>query len=58
MFFVGVVPFAVAAMLTLPSRTLSGAGRARAIADGLIVGVALLFISWILVVVPLVGQRV
>ncbi|MCF4121010.1 hypothetical protein L1785_08450 [Antribacter sp. KLBMP9083] len=55
-FFVAVVPFAVGAMLTLPSRSLSGAGRARAIADGLIVGAALLFISWILVVGPLVEQ--
>jgi PAS domain S-box-containing protein len=55
-FYVAVVPFAVAAMLTLPSRRLSTAGLARAIADGAIVGAALFFISWILVVGPLVGQ--
>jgi PAS domain S-box-containing protein len=55
-FFVLVVPFAVGAMLTLPSRALSTAALARAIADGLIVGAALLFISWILVVGPLFDQ--
>jgi len=55
-FFVAVVPFAIAAMLVLPSRALSSAARARAIADGLIVGAALLFISWILVVGPLLDQ--
>ncbi len=55
-FYVAVVPFAVGAMLTLPSRSLSAAGRARSIADGAIVGAALFFISWILVVGPLVGQ--
>jgi PAS domain S-box-containing protein len=55
-FFVAVVPFAVAAMLFLPSRALTSAARARAIADGLIVGAALLFISWILVVGPLLDQ--
>jgi hypothetical protein len=55
-FFVAVVPFAIAAMLFLPSRPLSSAARARAIADGLIVGAALLFISWILVVGPLLEQ--
>ena len=55
-FFVAVVPFAMAGMLTLPSRALSPAARARAIADGLIVGAALLFISWILVVGPLTAQ--
>lgn len=54
--FVAVVPFAVAAMLTLPNRPLSSAARARAIADGLIVCAALLFISWILVVGPLLDQ--
>ncbi|RNM17349.1 response regulator [Nocardioides pocheonensis] len=55
-FFVLVVPFAVGAMLTLPSRPLSPAARARAVSDGLIVGAALLFLSWILVVGPLFGQ--
>ena len=55
-FFVGVVPFAIAGMLLLPSRALSSAARARAIADGLIVGAALLVISWILVVEPLLDQ--
>lgn len=55
-FFVAVVPFAVAAMLTLPSRALSPAARARSIADGAIVGSALLFVSWILVVGPLLDQ--
>jgi PAS domain S-box-containing protein len=55
-FFVAVVPFAIAAMLVLPSQALSSAARARAIADGLIVGTALLFISWILVVGPLLDQ--
>jgi PAS domain S-box-containing protein len=55
-FFVAVVPFAIAAMLTLPSRALSPAARARAIADGAIIGAALLFISWILVVGPLMAQ--
>ena len=55
-FFVAVVPFAVAAMLTLPSRDLSAAARARAIADGLIIGTALLFISWIVLVGPLFDQ--
>ncbi|MBC9822610.1 ATP-binding protein [Terrabacter sp. MAHUQ-38] len=55
-FFVAVVPFAVAAMLTLPSRDLSAAARARAIADGLIIGAALLFISWIVLVGPLFEQ--
>ncbi|PVG80689.1 hypothetical protein DDE18_21705, partial [Nocardioides gansuensis] len=55
-FFVAVVPFAIAAMLTLPSRSLSPAARARAIVDGAIVGAALLFISWILVVGPLFAQ--
>src|SRR5918996_2819615 len=34
-FFVAAVPFAVAAMLTLPSRGLSVTARARAVADGL-----------------------
>jgi len=56
LFYVAVVPFAVAAMLTLPSRALTPAARARAIVDGAIVGVALLFISWILVVGPLLAQ--
>ncbi|MDQ4054282.1 MAG: response regulator [Actinomycetota bacterium] len=55
-FFVAVVPFAIAAMLVLPSRSLSSAARGRAIADGLIVGAALLFLSWILVVGPLLEQ--
>lgn len=55
-FYVAVIPFAVTAMLVLPSRPLSTAARARAIADGLLIGVALLFISWILVVGPLVDQ--
>lgn len=55
-FFVAVVPFAVGAMLTLPERSLSTAGRVRAIADGLIVGVALLFISWSLVLESLFDQ--
>ncbi|MFC7596468.1 ATP-binding protein [Terrabacter sp. GCM10028922] len=55
-FFVAVVPFAVAAMLTLPSRDLSAAARARAIADGLIIGAALLFISWMVLVGPLFEQ--
>jgi PAS domain S-box-containing protein len=55
-FYVAVVPFAVAAMLTLPSQKLSVAARVRAIADGLILGAALLFISWILVVGPLLAQ--
>ena len=55
-FFVAVVPFAIGAMLTLPSRELSPAARVRSIADGLIVGAALLFISWILVVGPLFEQ--
>jgi PAS domain S-box-containing protein len=56
-FYVAAVPFAVAAMLVLPSRALSSAASARAIADGLIVGTALLFISWILVIGPLLEQR-
>jgi PAS domain S-box-containing protein len=55
-FFVAVVPFAVASMLTLPSRTLSAAARARAIADGLVIGTSLLFLSWLLVVGPLFAQ--
>jgi PAS domain S-box-containing protein len=55
-FYVLVVPFAVGAMLTLPSRALSQAARARALTDGLIIGGALLFISWILVVGPLLDQ--
>ena len=55
-FFVAVVPFAIGAMLVLPSRALSSAARARAIADGVIVCAALLFISWILVVEPLLDQ--
>lgn len=55
-FYVAVVPFALAAMLTLPVRPLSAAARVRAIADGLIMGAALLFISWILLVGPLVAQ--
>ena len=55
-FFVAVVPFAVAAMLILPSHALSPAARGRAIADGAIVGAALLFISWILEVGPLLDQ--
>ena len=55
-FYVAVVPFAVASMLMLPSRPLSGAARVRAVADGLIVGAALLFVSWILVLGPLLAQ--
>lgn len=55
-FYVAVVPFALAAMLTLPDRPLSAAARVRAIADGLIMGTALLFLSWILLVGPLVAQ--
>ncbi|TNM37365.1 response regulator [Nocardioides albidus] len=55
-FFVAVVPFAVAGMLTLPRRALSPAARVRAVADGAIIGTALLFVSWILVVGPLLAQ--
>ena len=55
-FYVVSVPVAVAAMLTLPSRPLAGAARARAVVDGLIVAASLLFVSWILVVGPLVAQ--
>lgn len=55
-FFVAVVPFAVVSMLTLPSRRLSAAERTRAIADGLIVGASLLFLSWLVVLGPLVDQ--
>lgn len=55
-FYVAVVPFALAAMLSLPVRPLSAAARVRAIVDGLIMGAALLFISWILLVGPLVAQ--
>ena len=55
-FYVAVAPFAVAAMLTLPSHRLSPEARARAIADAAIVAAALLFISWILVVGPLLDQ--
>jgi hypothetical protein len=43
-------------MLTRPSRDLSTAARARAIADGLIVGMALLFLSRILLVGALFEQ--
>ncbi|HEU4812173.1 MAG TPA: ATP-binding protein [Nocardioides sp.] len=55
-FFVAVVPFAVASMLTLPSRRLSAAARTRAIADGLILGTSLLLLSWLVVVGPLFEQ--
>ena len=54
--FVAVVPFAVASMLTLPTRRMSPAARARAILDGLVIGTSLLFLSWLLVVGPLVAQ--
>ena len=54
--YVAAAPLAVAAMLTLPRRPLSAAARARAVADGLIVAASLLFVSWILVVGPLLGQ--
>jgi len=54
--YVLVVPFAIGAMLTLPNRPLTNTARARALADGAIVGASLLFISWILVVGPLAGQ--
>jgi PAS domain S-box-containing protein len=55
-FYVALVPFVVVGMLTLPTRSLSGPGRARAVADGLIMAAALLFVSWILVVGPLFDQ--
>lgn len=55
-FFVAVVPFAVASMFTLPSRRLSAAERMRALADGLIVCVSLLFLSWLVVLGPLFDQ--
>jgi len=55
-FYVALVPFVVAGMLALPSRQLSAAARARAVADGLIVAAALLFVSWILLVGPLLDQ--
>jgi PAS domain S-box-containing protein len=55
-FYVALVPFVVAGMLALPSQSLSAAGRARAVADGLIIAAALLFVSWILLVGPLFDQ--
>jgi PAS domain S-box-containing protein len=55
-FYVALVPFVVLGMLTLPSLRLSAAARARAVADGLIIAAALLFVSWILVVGPLFDQ--
>ncbi|MEU4605361.1 ATP-binding protein [Kribbella sp. NPDC023972] len=55
-FYVALVPFVVAGMLALPRQSLSAAGRARAVADGLIMAAALLFVSWILVVGPLFDQ--
>ncbi len=55
-FYVALVPFVVVGMLALPSRSLSAPGRARAVADGLIMAAALLFVSWILVVGPLFDQ--
>jgi PAS domain S-box-containing protein len=55
-FYVALVPFVVLGMLTLPSQRLSTAARARAVADGLIIAAALLFLSWILVVGPLFDQ--
>ena len=55
-FYVALVPFVVVGMLALPSQSLSAAGRARAVADGLIMAAALLFVSWILVVGPLFDQ--
>ena len=44
-FYVALVPFVVVGMLTLPTRRLSGPGRARAVADALIIAAALLFVS-------------
>jgi PAS domain S-box-containing protein len=55
-FYVALVPFVVVGMLMLPTQRLSGAGRARAVADGLIIAAALLFVSWILLVGPLFDQ--
>jgi diguanylate cyclase (GGDEF)-like protein/PAS domain S-box-containing protein len=49
------VPFAVAAMLTLPSGTQSMAGRMRTVLDGMIIAGSLLLVSWALVLKQLVG---
>ena len=55
-FWVWAAPCALAGILVYPTATLSAAGRARAALDGLVVGAALLFLSWPLVLGPILQQ--
>ncbi len=48
------IPLAVVALLRLPASASTAAGRLRSLLDGLLVGVSVLIISWVLVLGPIV----
>ncbi len=47
--YLGAVPFAAAALLTMPTASQSVAGRIRTVIDGLIIAASLMLTSWVLV---------
>jgi diguanylate cyclase (GGDEF)-like protein/PAS domain S-box-containing protein len=51
--YLGLVPLTVAGLLVVPGATQSVANRARSVLDGLMIAVALLLVSWLLLVGPL-----
>ncbi len=53
--YLGFIPFAVAAFLSLPSSSATNAGRARTILDGLIIAGAAFLTSWVLVLKPVLS---
>ncbi|MDP9376213.1 MAG: EAL domain-containing protein [Actinomycetota bacterium] len=52
--YLGAVPLAAAALLSLPTAAQTLAGRVRAVLDGLMIATSLLLTSWVLVLGPVV----
>jgi diguanylate cyclase (GGDEF)-like protein/PAS domain S-box-containing protein len=50
--YLGAVPLAIAAMLSMPTAAQTVAGRIRAVLDGLMIASALLLTSWVVVLGP------
>ena len=48
------IPLAVAALLRLPASPASATGRLRSLLDGLLVGLSMLLVSWVVVLGPVV----